>query len=993
MPDIPNYSKPQTRIFQILRDTPAAIIDRQHAIVVGPQYRLEYPETEELSAVSSQYLTPSTTPVPYRVGGEDAGALLDLTTHEVDIDSVRLFADEMEALVYEFGDPLAGPPVIAEIFETSPSEGTNVVRTPSGFGHIATDIFQYDGNGPPPFLDPSLSNRPIRVGDRIKFSRDEGGQPVDYTRNVIEILGAVSDATVAATTAGTNNAAVNASNQSLHLSSPSYVDDVNPTISAFITGFDLSDFYTSGTKVALDASTQLLGDDITVEVTTAGPPVDQPGPPIFGTEPGAAIARITYSDGTTADIAPGYDDSTPGSEVVIINLVRYGMTLSFPADAGITTFNEGDSFHFRVFPTYAGMDVVGATVTGPNATAVETTYVLQVLKGSPEQGGAVDAILRVYDTEGKDTSREFVFQGSSLTVPLGSHGLSVELVVNAASQLVTGDQFLFAVTGGGASSHSFDGVRLDGAVYDPNKAGNQEFTKIDVHQVYSGEITAVHVANGDPFTAAADEVTLVDLSLPAPTGTGLGRLPFVYGFGDVYLSYRALVLPGVNEGVIEVLDTTDQVQFGDQHPDNDLGYGVARCFEGGGGKRMYALRTEGESADDYTEALTKVESADIYYAFAFLSTEIEVQEVATAHVEAMSQPTVKNFRRCYVGVDSPGDYTYIGQQADLSFFMATTAADTLTVTTGNPLDPPDINFNTNGVSIGDYVNVVGDPNNYVIEAILSATSLRISAPAGESLPVLTIPTSFTIVKPGTTENTALFIKDRATQLTTRRAALVWIEDATTQLTGGIEKISSKYFACEVAGTRAALLPQQGMTRSQLTSATDAPAMYTRYRQSELNDIASGGVLVVAQELEGGDLFIRHQLTTETSNGALQWEDSPGVIVDFVSFQLKDITEGYIGRYNVTQRTLNAIEDDVLLQMNQNTQDTLPNLGDAGPMLISFADENGNEGQVTVRVHDTLKDTIIVYVRARVPLPLNYIDNYVDAEVAEFEISSEFVVTT
>ena len=59
-------------------------------------------------------------------------------------------------------------------------------------------------------------------------------------------------------------------------------------------------------------------------------------------------------------------------------------------------------------------------------------------------------------------------------------------------------------------------------------------------------------------------------------------------------------------------------------------------------------------------------------------------------------------------------------------------------------------------------------------------------------------------------------------------------------------------------------------------------------------------------------------------------------------------------------------------------------------MTTFFDEKGIEGEVTVRQDGDLADTLMTYVKLRVPLPLNGINHFIDVDVAEVLASADNV---
>jgi hypothetical protein len=182
-----------------------------------------------------------------------------------------------------------------------------------------------------------------------------------------------------------------------------------------------------------------------------------------------------------------------------------------------------------------------------------------------------------------------------------------------------------------------------------------------------------------------------------------------------------------------------------------------------------------------------------------------------------------------------------------------------------------------------------------------------------------------------------------------------------------------YAAAEVAGLRSAILPQQGLTHTEISIVAAADLMYTKYSQTQLDTIAANGTFIITQENEDGARFIRHQLTTKTGSGSLYYEDSVGVNIDSISFQLKALLKPYIGRTNVNAKTIRDIYNDVFKALADFATD--PGFGQSiGPALNGFTD-------LIVAVDDNFKDRINITAALQVPLPLNVIDTTLRASAS------------
>jgi hypothetical protein len=198
---------------------------------------------------------------------------------------------------------------------------------------------------------------------------------------------------------------------------------------------------------------------------------------------------------------------------------------------------------------------------------------------------------------------------------------------------------------------------------------------------------------------------------------------------------------------------------------------------------------------------------------------------------------------------------------------------------------------------------------------------------------------------------------------------VWTETGTIvseDANSGVEEVivvPNKFLAAEIAGLRTAVLPQQGLTRTEIQTVTNAPAMHTQYTPELLDEIASSGTFIITQEIEHGPMYIRHQLTTRMDKGSLYYEDSVGVNLDNISFHIDDYLETFIGKFNVTRETIAMIHDGVETILDGFTKADIKT--SIGPALIGYED-------LVVKAHDIYKDRILVDATLFMPLPLNNI---------------------
>ena len=224
----------------------------------------------------------------------------------------------------------------------------------------------------------------------------------------------------------------------------------------------------------------------------------------------------------------------------------------------------------------------------------------------------------------------------------------------------------------------------------------------------------------------------------------------------------------------------------------------------------------------------------------------------------------------------------------------------------------------------------------------------------------------------TTDNVTNAVVEQAIACNSDRFIIVWSDDAKYLSDDGLETLSNDYLACAIAGLRSSKLPQQGLSRQIVRAVSAAPKMYTKWDDTDLDKMAQYGVFIITQNFKNSDVYIRHQLTTDTSDGLLYWEDSAGVNVDEISYMARELVEPYIGKRNATPQTLDELNNKwyaaLLERTNNNNED--PNIG---PQIIEIVD-----GSVKTYVDKNFKDRIIMTATLVIPVPMNTIVVYINA---------------
>lgn len=229
------------------------------------------------------------------------------------------------------------------------------------------------------------------------------------------------------------------------------------------------------------------------------------------------------------------------------------------------------------------------------------------------------------------------------------------------------------------------------------------------------------------------------------------------------------------------------------------------------------------------------------------------------------------------------------------------------------------------------------------------------------------------------------VTDISTSFENERVINVWADHAQYATinpdTGDkeLKDLDNMFIAVGIAALRAASQPHQGLSKTNLPWINNVKASYLKFIPSELDTIASYGTFIVCQDDAASDVYIRHQLSTETDLGLMYWEDSAGTNVDNIAYGIKDVVEPYPGRYNIVNNALIEIEKSVadyltgLTTTGISTEDMR-----LGPQLIHY--EN-----LKVWVHKQLRDRIVISVDLVVPVPMNVVEVHLNAYITvDFE---------
>lgn len=616
----------------------------------------------------------------------------------------------------------------------------------------------------------------------------------------------------------------------------------------------------------------------------------------------------------------------------------------------------------------------------------DTTVIATVLSVN---ASAKSMVLAVTDTAGLYGRKTVTVADYTNTadVDLG-HGIHVTFTGSATYGV--GDAMSFTAAAATASTVDFDGVVLNAAPIDITTWATYKTTKlasVEFRKEFSGDLASTGGADS-PWAIGTDASTgepkvVVSANLGIDIAGRSEAAAFVDGLGELFVSFRVLVQADPNEDIFYI-DTVEDIKeyFGTISQENELAYAAYWCFKGAQGRPIYALRTRGTDVASFQAAIEKTESMTETYSVAVISDDPDVISAVVEFNDKLSQPEVKRWRRTICGVDSPGQYKLANRDLKNKQLTAKIAPYASGSTAANVLlqIPESFDFDLKNVTVngshvtvkaGDKVKLETSDQFFTIKTVLSSKELVLAS--GPATPV-SVATPISIWKADTAVNNVDYIGALAKAFNSRRVTVVWCDGGV--LTGSTDVVENRFLAAEVAGISSAVVPQAGITRTEMQGVTSAVKMYTKYRQDQLDDIASNGVMIITQDSKNAPCYIRHQLTTEMDKGSLYYEESPTRNLDNISYAMVDILEGYIGKANVTPSALTAIKVSVINKLNDFTTDSPDPL--IGPSLVSWED-------LEVYQDPDFKDRVIIKVKLYLPLPLNGIRLYEMAYAATVTI--------
>ena len=940
---IANYVHPQSTLKQFLTNVSSPATAILNPLVIGPQYRLSRFGKETVPAYT--YAAASGDQViPWQYSNA-AGVTTNLPGTEIpDLTYTRLFGNGLEASLATI---LTGD---SEYFQVLDASNTQTLKM------TAADV----SGGT---LCAKLKNRPVAVGDIAYVTSAYG----TIKRTVTGLLGETAAATFGVNTpdnddgymsGSTYNPATAAASHYTCLTAPGSQDVGIEDIGVALTVTNPDDFQGTLQGALLNGA---YGETFTLTVTTGGNNT-------------TAVVTVTSASGryggtrTSTSANAGFHtfDNTSGSSNIMAGLI-----VKLDHTETTSSLTLGGVYTFTVTSQYTRVSTATAPVTGTYTGTADTTYLIEVTTGTYNSGApvATSAVVRISDTAGLDAPASVTLTDNTL-FDLGTSGLQMKfdlsLGVSPQGGMRVGDVYYVNCVAEAPSTTVFDKMVLDGPAVDATVFTNYDtHVEVKFRLPVTGEILSTAAADDVAWVADLEHGVTIDSGLSHYLSTrsaGYEWVPFVAAVGTLSVWQRSLQPPAYGEGRIAIASTDDiTTLLGTVDVDNDLAMGANEMLNGTlGAVSGYILRTGGTTLSDYNTALAKIQTTKLVYAIAPMTRDVTIQQAVATHCTTTSGPTKKRFRRCYVGTDSPGSYVALrtGTSGNVTATVsAYNGGGNLLVTTATA----GVDFTLLGLASGDIVKLIVAGTSYLVDSVISATELVLQSGPGSPVGAAVV---IEIWYADTPTSQARYVRNHSKLIGNRRAVNVWTENGTAN--GVI--IPNRYAAAHIAGLRCAMLPQQGLTRTEISTFDSAPAMSLRYDDDTLDAVAADGTMIITQDAESGAIYIRHQLTTDSANGALAYEDSIGVVADYLSFRIDAIVDAYIGKRNVTNATLVDLRNALQDELNANTQSDYG--VQAGPLLVSF-------NSLKITPNPIIKDRVKITFTAVVALPFNIAETIIN----------------
>jgi hypothetical protein len=921
--------RPQVVVFQEFQPGNAEIVAPLRPFVFGPEYKLHRytggSDSEKSSPLTYDNVSGNTS--TWLALGRAVGAVVDQNYTRVFLENAHLEYYRNEAGTYTYGP--SGSSSSSSSYTGSPDSTATAYSLPNYPNKLyltGVNLKDVDGFA----LDAAFHGRDVKVGDHVKVWQELNGT-THTSQAKVAALEADTVASIISTAAkAAGNAATNASATAAgSVTKGGTVNDV--TISVTATAYD----------GLLDG---VLTETYTVKVrrgTTGG-------------DARTAVLDIVSSSGrdnVTGLVPPS------ATMTQTLDLGTRGATFAFSL-GGETDLTAGQTFAVTLTQQFYAPTPTANAGSGTYTGTKDDTYVLTVIRG-----GAVDATdkprLSVTTVKGTDSGSPITVAAAATPYAVGNRGVTVEFAAASGTlQFRKGDQYTIAVAAEGDGA--FRTIVLDRSIDTNLRSTSTQTFDLNVALSIEKDVELPRLTDYvENWAQDADGITVYGSASLFDSTWRDGEVALPIASADVYVHWRELLAEHVDKvySLDQIGDLTDLNSQLDR--DNPLGYALSKTALNANGTSIRYMAVASDDLDGYLRVLNAIETRSDVYTLVPLTKDLVIQQAVRGHVTAMSSPEVGLWRTALLVGDHPTSQNVLRYEDDGETpVTATTSGTTLTLAEGSTAG-----FITAGIRPGDTVryrigtdgtgNAVYESS--VIDYVVSEQQLElVEAPDTD----LGADQSIEIWRTMDAQDLADDISDSAGVFKHRRVGYIYPDKYAS---GGVE-VEGFHMAAAIAGFVGGVAPHQGATNITINGFDNANRTVQVFNRSQLDQMASAGVWLVVHDLDTGEVYSRHGISTDVTDvNSREWSITKNV--DSISYLQSRLLQKFIGRANNTPTVHMAIRTELEGVLASLRGGDNPLLG--GQLIDGTVD--------SVVPHPTLKDQIVVTETLEPPAPANRIN--------------------
>jgi hypothetical protein len=664
------------------------------------------------------------------------------------------------------------------------------------------------------------------------------------------------------------------------------------------------------------------------------------------------VVRVDGTDGASLLESEVTAISAPdGSEVV---MVAGSEITGWQAEEAAIVLAVGTETGFRlgIPSTYAGQQVIDAEV---QVHISDAYFQVNSFKALLPASSVVDKNL--VGVTGLPYNNSAPWTG-----PSPKYGVNTALSDNSGNYAKAGDKVVYSTytTGNVLIAGPFEttiiavntdrSIRVSAPITAETNLGLGDYMLAKVYRPLSyGIIDGAYVTSVNASLLDQVEVKFYASRFPLETTPA----DFKFYSGTMHVSYRALRTDKVST-VLTISNTDERLsQVGEATDENPLGLGVNIALANTT-SRIKAVSIESNDLTGYLQALDLIEEEDGAYALCPLTQDESILAVFKTHVLQMSEPKNRG-ERVVICNTVIRDFKYIGEANE----DAPGSGDTLEFGGGViyfEVDPG-TDFIADGVTAGDMFVVTASSalnlpvGAYEIQGVTGATRLFLGT-EGAELPasITTGACDFYITRSLTKTQQAQECALRSTTFGSMRVWHVQPDEVGVDVNGVTEYLPGYYLCAGMAGMTAGFPVQQGFTNISVAGINDLRHSNFYFKREDLNTMAEAGTCLYVQKTQGGIPYCRHELTTDVS--VLPYREIVKVKNnDFLAYYYRGKLDPFIGTWNITNDTLNAMRMTTVASSELLLDDTLPRIGAPllGYELRKLEQDPNNKDQVNIEL--------------------------------------------